>query len=223
MSNESLPSDLRARVLHAAKSEPSPDRARVRRSLVAAIGAGALVSLAVLFVVGGPDFTARPPAFLALTVAGFCAIAALATWGGVARGQSMLGRPRSWLVTIAMVTAPSLFAWVVMGTSIWPETRATAPADMARNIGCFVVMMLLALGPFAALMLSRRASDPVNPRATGGAVGAAAGAWAGVLIHLHCPVSVTMHVALSHVLPIVIFSLIGTLVGRRVIGLKVFA
>ena len=40
------------------------------------------------------------------------------------------------------------------------------------------------------------------------------------MINLHCPVSDAMHVAMAHILPVVVFALAGALVGRRVLGLR---
>ena len=72
----------------------------------------------------------------------------------------------------------------------------------------------------AAFLFLRRGSDPVHPRASGAALGAAAGAWASVLIHLHCPVAATDHVLLGHLAPVLFLSLAGVLVGRRLLGVR---
>ena len=217
----SLPPSLRARVMDAARAQPSPSRARVRQAVVRTTVAGALACLAIFFLVGGFNLTRRPPAFVALTVLGWGAIALLATWGGVARGRSMLGRPTGWLVMVALLTVPSLFAWMLVATATWPELRGTPSADVHAHVGCFVATTLLTLGPFVALVLARRRTDPVHPRATGAAIGAAAGAWGVVMIDLHCPVSATLHVGLAHLGPIALFALAGALLGRRFIGIRV--
>ena len=50
-------------------------------------------------------------------------------------------------------------------------------------------------------------------------MGAAAGAWGGVMIDLHCEIAHEMHVALAHVLPVVVLAAVGAIVGRRVLGI----
>jgi hypothetical protein len=213
------PPDLRARVLEDAKRSPSPPRAVVQRTTAATLAVGFAVVVLVFGAIGGADLTTRPPEFLVLTLVGWTSIAVLATWGGFGRGRSMLGRSLNILVVVALVTAPGLLAWMLLGTSMYPGTLGY-PTTLRVHLVCFASTATLAIGPFAALALVRRASDPVHPRASGAALGAAAGAWAGVMIDLHCPVSDTMHVAMAHVLPVIVFAVVGALLGRRVLGVR---
>jgi hypothetical protein len=59
-----------------------------------------------------------------------------------------------------------------------------------------------------------------NPVATGAALGAACGAAAGVMVELWCPVAAPRHVAVGHILPIAIVSVVGALMGARVIAMR---
>src|SRR5262249_19427774 len=154
----------------------------------------------VFAAIGGADFSTRPVPFLILTLVGWGAIALLATLGGVGRGGSMLGRSARVLVVVALVTGPGLLAWMMLRTSMYRGTSGF-PASLRLHLACFVSPALMAVGPFAALVVVRRGSDPVHPRASGAALGAVAGAWAGVMIDLHCPVSDTLHVAMAHLVP----------------------
>ncbi len=70
------------------------------------------------------------------------------------------------------------------------------------------------------LMLVRRGSDPVHPAATGAALGAACGACAGVMVELWCPVGAPRHVAVGHILPIVVVAILGASVGARFIAMR---
>jgi hypothetical protein len=47
-----------------------------------------------------------------------------------------------------------------------------------------------------------------------------AGAWASVLIDLHCECADLLHVTLGHVLPVAVLAAVGAIVGRRVIGMR---
>ncbi len=214
-----LPPQLRARVLAAAQSRPAPARAAVTRATLVALGVGVAALLLVFFALGGADTKTRPPAFLAMTSGGWVAIAAAATWIGAARGGSTLGRSGALLLAAALATGPGLLAWMLVGTSLWPGTIGYH-APMRAHLVCLAIVAAMATGPFLALAAIRRASDPVHPRATGAALGAVAGAWAGVMGDLHCPVSDALHVAIGHVAPVLIFAAVGALVGRRVFGLR---
>lgn len=70
------------------------------------------------------------------------------------------------------------------------------------------------------MVLVRRSSDPVHPGVTGAALGAASGAWAGVVVDLWCPVSHPAHIAVGHIFPIVLLSLFGLALGRRIIAMR---
>jgi hypothetical protein len=213
-----LPPDLRAAVLERARSTPSPDAAATRRSAVIATVAGAAAGVATVFGLG-VGLGGRPMPFVALSAAGWAAIAVGVSLVAAARGRMMLGRPRSLLAFVALACAPAVFAWVMGCTIGWPAVR-DAQGTWATHVGCFVWTSILALGPVVALSLSRRASDPVHPRATGAAIGAAAGAWGGVLIDLHCPLTGPLHVALGHVLPVLLYAGLGALVGGRLFGVR---
>lgn len=213
------PDDLRARILGAAEGAPSPDRAAtVRRDrALAALGVGVLV--AVFAVLGGVHVGRRPQAFLLLTSGGWAVVAGLATWSSLGRGRSMLGRPRAWLSAAAIATAPVLVAWALVAIAAWPEVRELRGGASA-HVACFVLTLLLAAGPCVAWAWARRGTDPVHPRAALAALGAAAGAWASVSIDLHCELSHEAHVAVGHVLPVAILTLLGAAFGNRVLGLR---
>ncbi|MSQ81980.1 MAG: DUF1109 family protein [Myxococcales bacterium] len=58
------------------------------------------------------------------------------------------------------------------------------------------------------------------PSWTGAALGAAAGAWAGVFVDLWCPLSNAEHVAGGHALPMLILVAVGAVAGVKVLGLR---
>jgi len=214
-----LPPDLRARILSAAQARPAPARAAVERATLATLGGGLAAMALVFLAFGGADMTTRPPAFLAMTFGGWVAIAAVATWLGVARGGKMLGRNAAVLVVAALVTGPCLIAWMLVGTTMWPGTLGY-DVPLRGHLVCLGFVTTMAVGPFLALAAVRRKSDPVHPQATGLALGAVAGAWAGVMGDLHCPVSDVVHVGVGHVLPVLVFAALGALLGRRVFGVR---
>ena len=215
-----LPDDLRKRVLEAASREPSPNRASVQRSTVLVSAAAVIGGVALFFAVGGVHLGARPTEVVAVTAAGWLIIALAATWGAFGRGRSMLGRPVGWLLVVALATAPTFLLWFLMWTMMRPEASSPLPS-LGIHLACFVMTILFSLSPIAAFAVARHGSDPVQPRATGAALGAAAGAWAGVMIDLHCPVSATAHVIFGHLAPIVVLAIAGAWLGRRVLGIRI--
>jgi hypothetical protein len=211
--------ELRARTLAAARSEPSLPRSAVRQRTVATFATAALAVIALFVSVGGPDLVSRPRTYLVCSVMGWMGVAVLATWAAVGRGGSMLGRPRALLVALALAVVPSLVAWALMTQAIWSDLQGPTE-HFADHCACFAVTLAFAVAGFAGLALVRRGTDPVHPRALGAALGACSGAWASVLIDVHCPLTSTVHILGGHVLPIVALTAIGALVGRRIFGLS---
>jgi hypothetical protein len=210
-------SELRARVLSAVAKEPSPARRAVeRRRAIGLLGAG----MWMLFVFGGlGGFRAveRPVAFVLGTGAGWAAIALLATWGSSRRG-SMLGRPRSALLFLIVMTPLTLEVWYAAWALRADFAAGVAPVD--RSALCAIATLMMALAPFALLVRGLRGSDPNHPRATGAALGVVAGAWGAVLIDLHCERADVLHVTLGHVLPALVLALVGWVLGARLLGVR---
>src|SRR5204862_7957682 len=124
---------LKARILDAARREPSPTRRMVirRAALLVALAMQAMVT--VFLLAGGPrtwpqDITApgghslparvvlamdvqRPTPLVVETAVGAAAIAALALWLALGRGGSTLGRKRKWLLILVVATPLALLAW----------------------------------------------------------------------------------------------------------------
>ena len=121
----------------------------------------------------------------------------------------MLSRPRGQLLAV-MIGVPLLVGlWV----GLW---HAAYDDPFARTgLRCFALTAATAPWPFAALVSLRRRFDPVHPMFTGGALGAAAGAWAAMMVELWCPLASAGHVALGHAAPVAALVLAGALAGRR--------
>jgi hypothetical protein len=82
---------------------------------------------------------------------------------------------------------------------------------------CF--MMSIGVGGFAGigLLWALRNAVAVAARLRGAALGAAAGAWSGLALHIHCPAFERGHIMIGHFLPILIFAVVGAMVGPRVL------
>lgn len=203
---------LKQRVLEAARGHPvpkRPDLASERLPIPAAmllLAAGAMS--VVLWIAGGPAHAAgRPLEVSAWVVAGTALLAIAATALALPPARSMLPRARGQLLAV-MAGVPLLIG-------LWVGLWHTAYADpyTARGFRCFALTALTAPWPFAALLALRRRFDPVQPLLSGGALGAAAGAWSAMMVELWCPLSSAGHVALGHVAPLVLVVLAGAVAG----------
>jgi hypothetical protein len=99
-----------------------------------------------------------------------------------------------------------------------PEVMLVHPERFGHR--CLGLTLAAAVFPLLSIAFLRRGSDPVHPVATGAALGAACGAAAGVMVELWCPVATPRHIAYGHILPIVIMTLLGALLGARVIAMR---
>jgi hypothetical protein len=209
--------DLRSRVLEAARRDAAPVRdVTQRRNAIALV-------LAFLPVVGFETFSLRlgdrPLGFVVVNVAGWALLAAAATFGTVARGRSMLGRPRAWLLFVALALPILLFGVAALGYVPWPSAM-DVDCPPISDFHCCEVTLLLAIAPLAAFAYARRGTDPVHPQLTGAALGASAGGWAAVAMALHCPITSMRHVVLGHIVPVIVFALIGLVVGAKVVSVR---
>jgi hypothetical protein len=211
--------DLRARILAAARAEPVPPRAEGQRRN-AFIIAGALVLPVVLSLLAhGPRAAGRPCGYVVALSIAWLMVSALATWGGVLRGTSMLGRPPSWRLVVATLTPVALLVTAMLAALLWPQTIIDDAGPRA-HIGCIVFTSMCAVGPLVAFALIRRRSDPVAPRLTGAAIGAAAGAWGALSVELHCGHASPGHVILGHLMPVALLALVGVVVGHLVVAIR---
>lgn len=212
--------DLRARVLAAAANEPSPTRGRVLYTTAVLLAGGVAAAAAAFVSLGGMHAKGRPAELVVATALGWGVVAAVGTAIAFVRGRKgPLGRTRATLAVVALLSGPLLMAWAALWTARFPEAREPA-GTLGIHLRCFATTLLFAGGPFVALGIARRGTDPVHPRTAGAALGAAAGAWGGVMIDLHCEISAELHVALAHVLPVAVLALAGALLGGRILGVR---
>lgn len=219
MSTQGPSAELRARVLAAAGAEPVPTRSAGLARRAATVAVGMAVSLLVLAFIGGPQPDGRPMGYFLFMAVLWSVIVLASTWGGVARGRSMLGRPMSVRVVVASLTPAALVVTALAAGLVWPATLAES-STMHDHLFCLELGSLMAIGPLVAFALVRRGSDPVAPRLTGAALGAAAGAWGGLCIELRCGHASMEHVVIGHVVPVTIMALLGALIAGSVVSVR---
>jgi Negative regulator of sigma F len=244
--------DLRSRVLDAVRREPTaarPSETRRRAILVAlgfaAAGSLALIKLALdhttssgpgrtgagrrlwhVVVEGGAPAQARPLGYVLTLELVWLLVAAGATWAGITRGRTMLGRSGASKLAVAALTPVALtLTWLIVALAwlqsilplAWLEAMDDAP-DLQFHANCALMSVVYAVGPLLAFFAMRRSRDPVSPRQSGAAIGAVAGAWGAVLHFPFCPCTSPLHMALGHVFPAVLLAAIGAIAGDRALG-----
>ena len=207
---------LRTHVLDLSAREPSPTRAQLSRKRRLVQCLVMLVPLLVFIAWGGIRASPRPDRLVLQSALGSAVLAAASAIVGIGRGRSMLGRPRSWLVTQVLLTPVLLAGWRVLSSARYPSMMVEW-IDRP-GLRCFILTVILALAPLLGVLWLRHGSDPLHPRLTAAALGAAVGAGAWVLVDLWCPVGYVPHLLLGHVLPLLLLIGLCALLGRRVIG-----
>jgi hypothetical protein len=209
--------ELKARILEAARRQPSPPRREVQRRVAMTLVTAVVVPLVTFFAVGAVRPGARPLGLMLATAGGALGIALAAVWIAYGRGGQMVGRARGRLLAMT-VAAPATF---VIWKMAWSSSYDEVALDPSRpGLRCFVLTVLFAAWPFLALASVRRGSDPTHPHTLGAALGVACGTCAAVLVDLWCPVGHPRHLLLGHVLPIVLLGLLGLWVGHRVLAVR---
>lgn len=218
MSAKQPSADLRARVLAEISSAPSPSRADHRKRIAIIATLGALASTSLFFAMGGFARGVRPTELIAFT-AGSGLLAALVMTRLSGFGGSMLGRPRPQLVLACVLAAPILACAAFAATMIWPEHAGEEVASKS-HMGCAAITLLQGALPLVALLLPRRESDPVHPAITGAALGMTAGAWAAMMAYLRCPHVSAAHCIVAHVVPTLLLTALGALLGRLLLRVR---
>jgi hypothetical protein len=214
-----LPSaGLRARVLAEARGVPVPPRTVGARRGVGVLAAGFAVTLAVGVRLGAHP-GARPLAYIVGVTCAWLAVAGAATWAGVARGQSMLGRTEGWRAAAVSATPLALLALWWALAMVWPQTMEN-DAGWFEVTQCLVGTGLLGVGPLLAFLYLRRASEPVNPWLGGAALGVAAGSWGAAALIVICRHASPSHMLLGHVAPVLLLAALGAWLGGRVLAVR---
>jgi hypothetical protein len=211
--------DLRARVLREAAATPSLTRSQHRRRLHAIAVVGAAATTGLFFAMGGFSLETRPLELVVFT-AGVGLLAALVmTRLSAGKPRSMLGRPRSILLTACVVVAPALALVALIAARCWPSTASEAVPEGA-HLACAAFTLAQGALPLIVLLIPRRGTDPVHPAIAGAALGMTAGAWTAMMAYLRCPHAAGLHCVLAHVAPTVVLTLLGAGLGWFFLGLR---
>jgi len=206
---------MRELVLQAARAGPPARHSRRGRRLAVLSGLAAAAMVAVLYLWGGPGHAVgRPAPTGAAIVAGMAALALVATWLALPPARSMLGPRTTRLLAIAIGVPVLVAAWLLGWHAFYDDP------NVRTGFRCFSLTLAAAPWPFVALVFASHRRDPRHPMLSGAALGAAAGAWAAVVVELWCPLADPSHVAVGHVAPLLALCGLGAFLGARLFSLR---
>lgn len=134
------------------------------------------------------------------------------------RGRAGLGvsAPMCWIyVTLSAVTFEMLaFVSAVPGDVSW----AAPGHEWVHHLLCASFGTVVAAIVGVLLFRAARHTAVVSPESAGAAAGTAAGMAGALLLQLGCSTSDSTHVAVAHVMPIVLGALVGMFAGRRILA-----
>lgn len=200
-------------------ARPSPTRKQRSSQIIRGL-AFALAPVVLVLIVRGAPLGGRPAGYVVTVAVGWVTLAVASSLWVLRSGGSALGRSRPSLLRLACGLPVALLAASAIATACFPQT-ATAPSYGLRvHLACAAMATALSLLPFISVLWLFRRGDPVKPWATGAALGALTGTWAGTVIAIQCPHPEPIHVALGHALPIAMMAAVGAAIGARVLAIR---
>ncbi len=213
-----LPPHLRDRILTAARAEPSPTRPVYLRRVTLVVGVSLACSLLLFFGVGGIQLGDRPAAYVGALGLGWGLLVGALLAATLGRKASALG-PRPELLAAVTIVAPALLGTLVfLGKWIWPQT---VECDGPNNHDgrCFFFAVAFALPPLAAWIWSRRGRIVEHVPLHAAAFGSVTGSFGALLITLRCTFANLSHLFLGHVFPVIVVSVVASLLASRTLRL----
>ena len=184
--------------------------------LAVAIGAGALVSLALLIATFGfrPDISAAAQTlrfdFKFVVTLAFLLPSALLCLR-LSRPEAEPGALLAWLAVPLVL----LLGAVVVEMMVVPRELWAARLFGTNWLHCLLTIPLLAIAPLGALIAALREGAPRYPTLTGALAGAAAAGVAATIYASSCPDDSPLFVASWYPLATLIVVAAGALAGRR--------
>jgi hypothetical protein len=226
--NEQAPPEaLYLRVRAGIESEKASSIGTRERVIVALAISSCVMAVVVLLVSDivyhrlavGLYLAARSRADLLLVLFLLSGLTLGATFVATSRGRRGFGSGLVALLVVAGLVAPAYAALVLMNP-VHTDTPNPASVFISPWGGrCLTIASIVGAFVLASFTLALRRSAPVASRLRGGALGAAAGAWAGLSTFIFCPSGNLHHLLVGHVFPVVVFTLLGFTVIPRVLRL----
>ena len=190
----------------------------INRQLWMAIAGGAIVAALIFWFGVGPrsDISAalETPRFLYKYVLTLSLLAsALGLMLHLARPGAV---PKGWLAALA-IPPVLLIASVIAEFFLVPPSSWGMSLMGKNSVVCLVVIPLLSAAPLAAVMWTLRDGAPTHPVLAGAAAGLVAAGVGATLYATHCQDDSPFFVATWYVLAILIVTVVGAVLGSRLL------
>lgn len=221
------PSDrLYERVRHAIANTPAATTRTRTRILVALAVVPALTTAVVLiaseWVYGQPaagldiDVASSDAAMTILAL--LVGLASISTLFALWQARGGLGIAATWLISIAALVVPVYAALTVLQplhSGAADDVALTGVAISPWGWRCIFIATVVSASTLAIFAVALRRAVPAAGSLRGAALGAAAGAWGGLAVFAFCPSGGLQHLLVGHVLPIALFTILGSLTLAR--------
>jgi hypothetical protein len=203
-------------LIAALAADAGPGPLPQRRAWQAALGIGALVTIAAFSVSIGrvrPDIAAAvgdPRVLLKFVFTLGLAASAMALLRAMAMPGADIGARLAWLLAPVVLLA----AGVAIDLASLPASSAVERLVGNNSMVCLVDVPLLGIGPLALLLLALRHGAPTRPTAAGFVAGLVAGALAATAYATYCPDDSPLFVASWYTIAIVGLGIGGALAAR---------
>jgi hypothetical protein len=210
------PEALRLRVRASVENESASSTqmgVRVAAALIIALCLTAAVVLAASQMVYkrlavGLYLTTQSKPHLLFILLFLTGLTAAATFIAISRGRRGFGSDLVSLAAVAGLVAP-VYAALVLVNPVHTDPVHASVFISPWGGRCLAIALIVGILVLACFTVALRRSAPVATRLRGGALGAAAGAWAGLGIFIFCPSGDPHHLLVGHVLPVVAVTLLG--------------
>jgi hypothetical protein len=209
------------RLRAAMAQEPPPRKASGRRTALTLLAVpGLVLSLLALDAVLRHRDVVRADLHGAIAIGvpslmGAIALVLLTTLIAISRGTVGLGERVTALQATALGIAPlSVIPMLMLAFAGAPAAASRSLLD-PLGLPCFALATAVTVPSLWLLASSLRQSVVAAAGWRSAAVGAAAGAWAGLALLVHCPSVEAQHLLTGHLLPVALAPLFGVLLIRR--------
>jgi hypothetical protein len=217
----SPPGALYERIL-AAIDSPAPVDSRTSKRISFVLVAVPLLSALVVAIASYLAY-GRPAAGLELDVRSierlwfalglFGALTLAATALALTQGRNGFGAMATVLITIACLVAPLYTILIAPEPLHASGTVLEATQISPWGVRCLIVASIVIALALTGFLFALRRAVPVSVRLRGAALGAAAGAWAGLALLFFCPAAERLHLLVGHSFPVLAATLLGALVA----------
>jgi hypothetical protein len=195
---------------------------RTRKRVIAALVGVPLIAAVVVLIASqrvyhhfamGLDVDGAHATRLSLTLLALVVMTAGTTLVAVWRGRSGFGIG-SLMLAVAVALVVPVYALLTLIRPLHVDDDPILNVVISPwGVRCAVIASVVGLAAIAAFTSALRRAAPVASRLRGAAIGAAAGAWAGLAVFAFCPSGDQQHLIAGHLVPMIVLMAIGALLS----------